>query len=332
MPDIFYEDLEPGTVTEYGRYAVERDEMVGFARDFDPQPFHIDEAAAATTPVGHLIASGWYSTGIFMRLMCEGWLNRAASLGGPGIESLRWVKPVVAGDTLTLRQTVLDKRVSAKRPGMGIVRFEAELLGGPDDVRMTIRHLGMVGLRGASPGAPALPPDSLGSGAVPDPVYPEEDVAAAPRVYEEVEPGRGYDLGTYTFTAERIRAFAGRYDTQRFHLDDEAAARGPFGALAASGWHTAAAWMSRFVARQKRVAAAGGPTQTGVSPGFSDLRWLRPVYVGDVVRYGSEPVAKRPLASKPGWGLVTSRNTGWNARGEKVFEFDGNGFWRMRGA
>lgn len=330
MTDIYYEDIEPGGVSTFGSYRVPRDEMVAFAREFDAQPFHLGEEAAAASPFGQLIASGWYSCATQMRLMCEAWLARASSLGSPGIEELRWLRPVIAGDVLSVRQTILDKRVSAKRPGMGIVRFSLDLCGEDGKERMRVRHFGMFGLRHGPPRTPVRPPEPAPAGET-GPQFPPEDPALAPRSFDQVEVGRGYDLGSYHFTEERILAFARRYDPQAFHLDADAAARGPFGGLAASGWHTAAAWMSRFAARLDRVATAGGRPRISVSPGVRDLRWLRPVYAGDIIRYASEPIEKRALASRPGWGLLSSRNTGRNGRGETVLEFTGNAFWKMEG-
>lgn len=332
MPDIVFEDFRPGEVSTFGAYRVEREEMVAFARDFDAQPFHLDEAAAAAAPIGRLIASGWYSCAVQMRLMCDAWLTCSASLGGPGIEELRWITPVVVGDVLSVRQEVLDARASVTRPGMGIVRFRSELLRESGEVVMRLTQLGMQGRRDRAEApraeAPRVePPSSFGT---PEPLFPAEDPATAPRCFEDVEIGRGVDLGSYAFTRDNIVAFASRYDTQSFHLDEAAAARGPFGALAASGWHTAAAWMSRFAARLHRIGEAGERPRISVSPGFRDLQWLRPVHAGDTIRYASEPIEKRPLASRPGWGVITSRNSGRNGRGETVFAFTGSVFWQMR--
>ncbi len=330
MPDIFFEDIEPGTVSTYGSHRVDRDAMVAFAREFDAQPFHLDEAAAAASPVGRLIASGWYTSALQMRMLCDAWLLRSASLGGPGVEELKWLQPVMAGDILSVRQTIVEKQVSKSRPGMGLVRFTMETLTGDGVVVMRQAHLGMFGLRHGAPRSQAEPgPLAVGP---PAPVFPPEDLERAPRVYDEVEIGRGLDLGPYEFTAEGVVRFARLFDPQPFHLDEGAAASGPFGALAASGWHTASAWMRRFAARLDRMDAAGGRPQISVSPGSRDLRWMRPVYAGETIRYASEPIEKRPLASRPGWGVVSSRNSGWNGRGEQVFEFTGSAFWAMRDA
>ncbi len=146
------------------------------------------------------------------------------------------------------------------------------------------------------------------------------------KFFEDIAVGERADLGTHTFMADAIKAFAGRFDPQAFHLDEAAAARSPFGALCASGWHTAAVWMRLMVEHQRREDAArherGEPiAQLGPSPGFRDLKWLRPVYVGDTISYAMEIVEARPSNSRPEWGLITLRNTGVNQKGEPVISF-----------
>ncbi len=136
---------------------------------------------------------------------------------------------------------------------------------------------------------------------------------------EEIEPGLRVDLGTYAFTRDNILKFAIAYDPQPFHTDDEAAARGPFGKLAASGWHTAAGWMKCFVAVNN---AHAGRAVLGPSPGFTNLRWLKPVYPGDTISYSTTVTGKRDMASRSGWGLVFARNEGVDQDGILVFSFE----------
>ncbi|MBI3673528.1 MAG: dehydratase, partial [Rhizobiales bacterium] len=121
---------------------------------------------------------------------------------------------------------------------------------------------------------------------------------------------------------------ARKFDPQPFHVDDEAAARGPFGRLAASGWHTAAAWMKCYVASnhaaEARLATDGKALpEGGPSPGFTNLRWTKPVYPGDTVSYRSVITGKREMATRPKWGIVLSLNEGRNQAGELVFGFEG---------
>jgi acyl dehydratase len=155
--------------------------------------------------------------------------------------------------------------------------------------------------------------------------------------FEDLAIGERVELGSHTFSAEEIKTFATRFDPQAFHTDEAAAARSPFGALSASGWHTAAMWMRLWVERQKRQHAAlrekGEPiAAAGPSPGFRDLKWLKPVYVGDTISYAMEIVETRPSARRPQWGLVTLRNTGANQKGELVLSFISTAFVERRSA
>ena len=145
--------------------------------------------------------------------------------------------------------------------------------------------------------------------------------------FEEIEIGRVVDLGNHHFTREAIIAFAQEFDPQPFHLDDEAAARGPFVKLSASGWHTAAGWMSCFVATntaaRNEIAARGNDLpELGPSPGFENMRWLKPVYPGDTIFYRCTVTNKRALSSRPNWGLVFGFCEGFNQAGELVFSYE----------
>lgn len=153
--------------------------------------------------------------------------------------------------------------------------------------------------------------------------------------FEDLEIGKRDEIGRHAFTAEAIKAFAARYDPQPFHLDEAAAARSHFGALCASGWHTAAMWMRLAVERRKREAEAararGEPVAAlGPSPGFRELKWLAPVHVGDTITYWTEVVEKRPSASRPGWGLMQVRNTATNQQGRLVLSFLSTAFVERR--
>lgn len=332
MPELYFEDFMPGAVRTYGDHLVERDHMVAFAKTFDAQPFHVDEAAAKASAVGHLIASGWYAAALQMRMFCDGTLLRTAGLGSPGIDELKWLRPVAAGDRLSVRETILDARTSASRPDRGFVRFQLETLNAAGEPVLTHSLTGISARRGVEVEPAAAPASSRASYTSPPLARPEDE----PTDFDAVEIGRVSGLGSYDFTEDNILAFARDYDPQAFHVDHDAAARGPFGALAASGWHTAAAWMSRLVTHRNAVAeharTAGLPMPSwGVSPGFRDLKWKRPVLAGDTIHYATETVEKRLSVSRPGWGLVFSRSTGHNQAGELVFEFRGGGFMAQRG-
>jgi acyl dehydratase len=142
--------------------------------------------------------------------------------------------------------------------------------------------------------------------------------------FEELEIGRRRELGSFTFTAENIKKFAAQFDPQRFHLDEEEGRKSLFGGLAASGWHVGSVCMKLLVAngqRQIQEAIARGEKIAvwGPSPGFRDLRWLKPVLAGDTITYATEVASKRTSEKRPEWGIVEARNTGTNQRGELAF-------------
>jgi acyl dehydratase len=146
------------------------------------------------------------------------------------------------------------------------------------------------------------------------------------KFFDDIAIGERFELGRHTFSADAIKAFARSFDPQTFHLDEAAAARSHFGALCASGWHTASVWMRLMVDYQRREDAAlrarGEPVATlGPSPGFRELKWLKPVYVGDTISYATEVLETRTSNSRPEWGIMTIRNTGVNQKGEPVISF-----------
>ena len=144
------------------------------------------------------------------------------------------------------------------------------------------------------------------------------------RFFEDIEVGQRRELGSFTFTAGLIKTFARQFDPQRFHLDEEEGRKSLFGGLAASGWHVGSVCMKLLVAdgqRQASEAAARGEIVAvwGPSPGFRDLRWLKPVLAGDTISFASEAESLRPSSKRPEWGILEARNTGVNQRGELVF-------------
>lgn len=327
--DIYFEDLIPGDVFEHGSHPVTKEAIIAFARDYDPQIFHLDEEAAKASLLGGLSASGWHSAAILMRLSCDGWINRSASWGGPGVDKLQWLKPVRPGDVLTARRVIVSKRESKSRPAMGLVVLHAELLNQHHDVVMTQDMTIMIGRRGFAPPRPVLPP------APPLAPVPQESPGLTPLFYEDIEPGHRIFIGSCHFTPESIIAFARQFDPQPFHLSEEAGRNSHFGGLVASGWQSAAVHMRMLVdARhrgQQAAALAGFVAMTGPSPGVRDISWPRPIRAGDTVHFYSEALSKR-LTSRPGWGLAESRTLGINQYGEPAFGMLGAVFLPSRGS
>jgi acyl dehydratase len=153
--------------------------------------------------------------------------------------------------------------------------------------------------------------------------------------FEDIVVGETVEIGSYLFSAEDIVGFAEQFDPQPFHLSEAGAKGSLFGRLAASGWQTASVWMRLYVQHFERAAAAFRARGEAVpiwgpSPGFENMRWLKPVYAGDTLTYRTTTMSKRLSESRPGWGLLTQLHEAFNQSGEKVFEFTGNVFVRTR--
>jgi acyl dehydratase len=336
MPKYHFEDFTPGSVRVDGPLPVSKDDIVAFAREFDPQPFHVDEEAAKDSFVGTLIASGWHTCSLNMRLIADGFLLDTAGMGAPGIEEVKWIKPVLPGNSLRTRTTVLESRESKSRPDLGLVRFRFEVLNPRDEVVLEQTNWIMIGRRGAEPAeaGPDGPRAAAGRPVKPAPAPSAAGRTAIPFL-DDLVVGETTPLGSYRFEADEIVRFAKAFDPQRFHVDPEAARHSLFGGLCASGWHTGCVWMKLMVAHRSAMTEEAlrrgqRPARLGPSPGFKNLRWGKPVYVGDTITYSTTVVDKRFSASRPNWGLAFHRNSGVNQHGEEVFSFDGVVFWERR--
>jgi acyl dehydratase len=341
-PDIepamhYFEDFVVGEVVQAGKVSVSQDDIIAYASRYDAQDFHTDPEAAKHSFLGTLIASGWHSCSLLMRLLAESFILDSAGMGAPGIEEVKWLRPVKPDDTLQARRTVIEIRESRSRPEMGLVRFRFELLNQRDEPVLEQVNWIMFGRRGSDMAQPkgdwlAHPPRYVPPATL-SPLEAPAGETGPTRFFEEIEIGESHELGSFVFTAEEIVAFARAFDPQPFHLDEAAARNSSFGRLAASGWHTGSVWMAAMVSHRKRQVAAAAPgkaARLGPSPGFKNLRWSKPVYVGDRITFSSTVIDTRASASRPQWGLFSHRNAGVNQHGEEVFSFEGSVFVERR--
>jgi acyl dehydratase len=141
---LYYEDFSEGQELPFGPHTVTRAEIVAFAAEFDPQPFHLDERAAAETMLGGLAASGWHTCALFMRMLYDGWVNNSASMGSPGVDTLKWLRPVRPGDTLSGRSVVVEMRTSKSKPDRGFIKFRHEVVNERGEQVMTLENPVMV--------------------------------------------------------------------------------------------------------------------------------------------------------------------------------------------
>ena len=149
----YWEDFKVGEVEQIGGKRVDKEEMIEFAMQFDPQPFHIDEAAAKKSMYGGLIASGWHTCAMVMRMMCDAYMLQSASVGSPGIDNLKWLKPVRPGDMISARRTTLETRASKSKPDIGIVNNLWEVFNQNGEMVMSMQGYGM--FRRRNPGSAA---------------------------------------------------------------------------------------------------------------------------------------------------------------------------------
>ena len=147
--DRHFEDFVPGAVFEYGEIPVSEAEIVEFARRFDPQYIHVDRARAVQGPFGGLIASGWHTAAMMMRLIVDNFLPKSASLGSPGIDELRWLRPVRPGDVLSVRLSILEATRSRSKPDRGVVRTLCEVLNQNREVVMSLKAMNIIASRTA---------------------------------------------------------------------------------------------------------------------------------------------------------------------------------------
>ncbi|MEW6349582.1 MAG: MaoC family dehydratase [Thermodesulfobacteriota bacterium] len=157
--DRYFEDYVPGAVHEFGSITIGESEIIEFARRFDPQPFHTDPVAASQSVFGGLIASGWYTASVTMRLLVDHYISPAASLGSPGVDELRWLIPVRPGDCLSVRVTLLEAHRSNSKPDRGFIRGLTEVLNQHGHVVMTMKSGGFIRCRAADGAAEAAKTD-----------------------------------------------------------------------------------------------------------------------------------------------------------------------------
>ena len=147
MSERWFEDYVVGVTAEHGSIRVDEAELVDFGRRFDPQPFHVDRETAASGPYGGLIASGWHTCALMMRLLAQEYLSPVSSLGSPGVDELRWIRPVRPGDQLALRTTVEETRLSRSKPDRGLVRTRVELVDAAGEVVLRLLAMNLISVR-----------------------------------------------------------------------------------------------------------------------------------------------------------------------------------------
>ncbi len=333
---IHHEDIEIGKPMTLGGLTVTADDIKAFARRWDPQPIHLDEAAAKASIVGGLCASGFHTSCIMMRMLVDHFLLRTASLGAPGLEETKWLKPVRPGDVLSIRIHAESKRVMASRPDVGMALAVYDVVNQTGEIVLSSTCNQMIRVRNPAPKQASSGPREAKPALLnlwDKPASPRADLADL--YFEDRVVGEIWEIGAHTFGRDEVLEFARQWDPQPFHLDEAAAKASLFGGLAASGWHTACHYVRLLVADRQRMEAAlraaGRPVPVyGPSPGFRNLRWIRPVMVGDTLEYRASLVAKRDLPNHRSRGLLAMVTQARNQKGELAFHYEGAIFAERR--
>jgi len=347
-----FEDFVIGDIVPLGDKTLSRDEIVAYARDFDPSPAHLDEIAAKCAlsvrpgasgqdlvALDGLVASSWHVGAMFMRTFFDALLAGASSRGSPGIETLDWPNPVRPGDMLRFSLEVMETKTSRSRPDMGLVLFDILGVNQLGDPVLVARCWTMFGRRDAGATDLATKAKERSSAAS----EPGNSASAALTAhadagslwFDDIETGATVELGSHHFDADGIIRFARAFDPQPFHVSEEAGKASIFGGLAASGWQSAAIWqwltVAHEVAARGAAAARGEPVPPDVlMPGITDLRWLKPVLAGDTISYRTIVTGKALSETNAGWGVVRARAEGFNQRGDLVFHLTARRFAKLK--
>ncbi|MES0383975.1 MAG: MaoC/PaaZ C-terminal domain-containing protein [Hyphomicrobium sp.] len=313
---LIWEDFTVGQVLTFGHCELSRESIIAFAREYDPQPFHIDEQAARLTMLTGLAASGWHVCTVFMGMLHDGLLSRCRFAGLYAIDEIKWRIPVRPGDQLACRVTCLGTNPQSGRPGHGLCNFHCEALNASGRTVMSWWLQLQFARR-----------DGVGdSGVIFERKRRPSTVARlqggqAIKFFEDVCPGDEIMLGSYAFSAERVVAFNKHYGSQPIHPD-----AAPDG-LSTSGWHVTAICMQRlvryYIREAQKLRAVGRPVpQLGPSPGIKHLHWHRPVnHADDILTFSCWAERKVEVTSKPGWGVLVAGIDVRNQHNECVVSF-----------
>jgi acyl dehydratase len=329
---LYHEDLTVGRARLLGSATVSEEEILAFRREYDPLP-PPGEDKGVRSPC----ASALHVCAVMMRAFCDGFLNRVASLGAPGVDEVTWSMPVRRGDVLSLRHRIIEKRDLASRPDVGLSKVVVELVNDKEEVAagwvtnqlVRRRHPGSA--EKAARRIVRTPPASLWDDPAP---------AAAPSFdvfFEDARLGETTGFGRHAFAEAEIVAFARRFDPQPFHIDAARAKDSLFEGLCASGWHTAAVFLRAAATARLRANAPArerGINLPTLAPAavWRDLRWPRPVYVGDVVEFRSRLSEKSAHPLRRDVGLIGTEVQGRNQRGEIVLAYTARSLWPRRQA
>jgi acyl dehydratase len=302
---IFYEDIIRDTHYDLGSILVSNHDISEFKHQFNPFSYQ----NLATTSE-RLSAPSVMINALTMRLFALGFLVNTSAMGAPGLNSVEWLNNLYAGDKVHGRVHVLGKRRSATRPDMGLITVVIDITNQDDALLMRQMNIVLFGCRSAHRGNEDTAQDNKAFGQFPPTQHIDKNILPLDNNEKETRPlsagiypatqndlrvGVTYRLGSHHFDRDSMIAFSQKFDPQPFHLNDEAAAKTHFGALAASGWHTISAFFRCLDQRQYKIHTPHSHNM--ISRSFYNLRWVKPVFVGDDIDYYVKIIAQNKEAS-----------------------------------
>ena len=322
MTRLTFEDFPLGRKFELDSFTLERQDMVNFARTYDPQAFHLNDENTDKTYPGRMVASGWFLCSLLVREFAKGFLKDSNMYCGAGMPELFWLEAVLPGDKLRMEAVVIESRVSRLRPEIGIVTLSGGFINQHDVKVVSNQVVIFIGRRGET-AHPNLPDRSILEEKT---VICGNEKAVKLPFFEEIEFGSQWNIGSHIFTAERIRAYASLYDPQPFHLDEVLARQSFLGGLCAAGVHVALTWWTLGILNHNRAEAEALQQGTlyprlGLMQGFRDLTWYLPVYADDVLTYSAKILKKHELPDRKGWGVLDVQASACNQYGETVINY-----------
>jgi acyl dehydratase len=262
---LTFEDFKPGHFGTFGPRHVTREEIIAFAREFDPQPMHLDEEAANRSMLRGLSGSGWHMCALMMRMLVDGFIGIHRVSACAGRRGIALAVAAAARRQPDARRRGAGDAGDAQPARRGPRQIHVTPLSNAGEKRLTMTTNAMFRLKAAATGRRRV------------------------SYLEDIKVGVNRELGSFTFTADAIKDFARQFDPQPFHLDEAAGRASLFGGLAASGWHLTAVFMKLLVSRMRRREQAAAKARGeeiapgGPSPGFKNMRWLKPVLAGDTL-------------------------------------------------
>ncbi len=325
-----YEDLSVGESIDLGCRTAAGDEALEFAREFDPQPFHLDCRAAGSSLMGGLIASGWYTAAMLSRMLWDNWFRFVKGAGSLGVTKHVWIRPLYVGDTMYGKCTIKAMQESRTMPGVGLVDLELKATSSANRIICAARWTVMVHKRaGSKPSFENMRRPFGAQNCIDRQSLTDAGALGREMLYLNLcKMNRTLLLGEVSASTEQMIRFSRSYNPQPFLIDEKLAEESHFGRLVASGWHSCALVMRAYVDSRLRALDSLPEAERsyavdsgGIGVGIEALRWISPVHANEKLAACITPLERRPGRMRQGWGKLRMRAELLNGKGQPTLQF-----------